>query len=118
MQMPLEETRSLVLLSSPLKVRARVNNQTYQRAFLQCTPIDDTHQLVVQCFVDQLRTLLSIDIREVETVSMRNRALRHFSIVYRSGMGDSVSIDFEAYQAVGEDPLYFDNYLQALQDIH
>lgn len=59
--------------------------------------MDDTHQLVVQCFVDQLRTLLSIDIREVETVSMRNRPMRHFSIVYRSGMGDSVSVDFEAY---------------------
>lgn len=60
--------------------------QVYQRAMVHCSPsaLDDTYTLVVSAVVDNaLRTLVNIDLREVESIVMRNRATRLFTVHYR-----------------------------------
>jgi len=87
---PLDETRSLLLMSSPQRAKVRIASQrgqaVYQRAMVHCQPCgtEDTYLLVVQAIAEgTLRTIVSLDLRECENIIMRNRSSRLFTVGYR-----------------------------------
>lgn len=57
--------------------------------------------------------------REIDSVMMRNRPNRQFSVVCRALTEQSSQFEFEAVpNNIPEDSQYFDNFFQALQDVH
>jgi hypothetical protein len=59
----------MMILATPLKVRTKVGSQIFTRSYLSVTPshVDDGFLLSVQSLVEgQLRTILSVDLREID----------------------------------------------------